>query len=144
MIYNWKLRPKYDYLPPMPGPAWCDAEITTYRTPRDQVGLRLSRYYFTDEMFFVLPECRDWMSIYRGEVKIVGRYHRDWHKLDLVLENRRGYAESASIHFLTAWMKPILLRTFLFKIWREAPVIQLHNTPYRRTRNEITQRRSNK
>lgn len=126
-----KVRTMYDPLPDMPGKAWRKAEVRTHRARNGELVLRLNGYYFTADMFHVLPEHRDWKSIYRGDIKVVGHIELNWHMLDLVLMDDQGHARSASIDFLSAWFKPFKLRTFLFNVWRQSPVIRLNNTPYR-------------
>ncbi|MDQ0822795.1 hypothetical protein QFZ79_000535 [Arthrobacter sp. V4I6] len=129
-------RPKnrYELQLPVPGPAWREAPVDTYDVPGErELGLLIGNLYFTADMFHILPEHTDWRSVKRGDIAILGRVDLDWHMLDLVLMDDDGYLKSASISFLSIWLKPQTMRSFLFRCWDLAPLILTNETPYQRS-----------
>lgn len=124
---------RYDIPQPVPGPAWREALIGRYAARDGEIGLLINDLYFTADMFHMLPEYTDWKSIRRGDMTILGRVDLDWHMLDLVLMDHDGYLKAASIDFLSIWFKPLRLRTYLFHVWRQLPLILINRTPYQRS-----------
>lgn len=124
---------RFDLPTPVPGPEWREAPVDCYDAGERQLGLLIGNLYFTADMFHLLPEHTDWKSIKCGDIAILGRVDLDWHMLDLVLMDDDGYLKSASISFLSIWLKPQTMRTFLFHCWNRAPLVLIHNTPYQRS-----------
>lgn len=81
---------------PTPGRAWDLAPAKLHETEHE-VFIAIEDRPFTADMFHMLPDTRDWISLLLGDLRVLGRCYLDRNFLDLVVTDDANFLKAVSI-----------------------------------------------